>query len=287
MVLPEEFTPKFTHWFNGIGWKDRRAEGELLWPERFDAKAVGQEKKTYRHEYSAIFQQEPTPPEGQLFKADWFGTWGEEVQPDGSPVYVLGDKRYLKAKAWRFAVCDTAISTADSADWTVCQIWDCIGGNLVLVAQLRKRLDGTRIVPTLTEFYRLHQPQFLAVEAEFVGRFVIDQLRQKNLVVKPFSAAKHGGKQERAVAAEIRAEAGQVWLPNAPFVADWLAEVVGFPNTTHDDVTDCLSMAATLSARYQGEAQPEPDAETQAENEAKLRDERHRRLLWADSGFGR
>ena len=287
LVLPEEYTPKFSQWFNAIGWADKRAEGELLWAEKFDAKAIAQEKKTYRHEYSAIFLQEPTPAEGQLFKSEWFRTWGEESLSDGTAVYVLGEKRYAKDKAWRFATVDTAISTSDGADWTVAQVWDSVGGNLVLVDQLRKRLDGTKIVPALAEFYTLHQPQFLSVESEFVGRFVIDQLRQRNIVVKAFSAARHGSKQERAVAAEIRAEAGQVWLPSAAWVADWLAEVAGFPNGSHDDVVDALSQACLLANRYQGETQPEPDAETRAANEVKRRDERFTELLWHGSDFHR
>jgi hypothetical protein len=40
LTLPEEYTPKFSTWYNGIGWKDKRVEGELLWPERFTAKVL-------------------------------------------------------------------------------------------------------------------------------------------------------------------------------------------------------------------------------------------------------
>ncbi len=287
LVLPEEFTSKFANWFNGIGWKDKRNEGELLWPERFDAKAVAQEKRTYRHEYSAIFNQEPTPAEGQLFRADWFGTYSTETTPDGTELYVLGAKRFAKNRAWRFATCDTAISTSGDADWTVCQIWDAIGGNLVLVDQLRKRLDGTRIVPALTEFYRVHSPQFLSVESEFVGKFVIDQLRQRNVLVKPFSAARHGSKETRAVAAEIRAEAGQVWFPSAPWVSALVAELCSFPNGANDDCVDAVSMACLLAERYQVATEPEPDAETKAANEIRQREERFNRMLWAGSEFER
>ncbi len=231
LILPEEYTPKFSTWHNAINWKDRRQEGDLLWGERFNAQVLQQEKKTYRHEYSCIFQQEPTTPEGSLFKKEWFKYYTQDED-----AYVLGNKRFAKSKAWRIATCDTAISTAAGSDWTVCQVWDIVGGHLVLVDQLRKRLDGTKIVPTLTAFCRQHNPQFIAIEKEFCGAFVIDQLREQNVVVKGFSARNHGDKETRAVAAEIRLEQGQVWFPaDKDWVSDLEVELLGFPHGTHDD----------------------------------------------------
>ena len=64
----KQYSPKFKDWHNGIGWKDKRVEGELLWPERFNEQVVAAEKRRYRHEYSAVFDQEPTPADGTLFK---------------------------------------------------------------------------------------------------------------------------------------------------------------------------------------------------------------------------
>lgn len=231
LVLPEEFSPKFSTWFNGVGWRDKRQEGELLWPERFSSEVLAGERKRYRHEFSAIFNQEPTAKEGTLFKREWFKHYTEDETH-----YYLGTRRVAKAGAWRIATVDTAVSVNPEADFTVCQVWDLIGNNLILVHQLRKRLDGVKIVPALTEIWNTYQPQFLAVEKQFVGQFVCDQLRNQNILVKPFDAKKHGDKETRAISGEIRLEAGQVWFPSdKSWVADLESELLAFPHGLHDD----------------------------------------------------
>jgi predicted phage terminase large subunit-like protein len=280
LVLPEEYTPKYSAWFNGIGWRDKRAEGELLWPERFDEKVIQQEKKRYRHEYSAIFQQEAVPADGTLFKPDWFRHWTTETV-DGAEFYVLGERKLAKEKAWRFVVVDTAISTSASADYTVIQVWDVIGPYLILVHQVRKKLDGNRIVPTITEVYETYQPQFVAVEKQFVGAFVIDQLRQANVLVKAFDAKRYGDKEQRAIAGEIRMEAGQVWFPaEAEYLAALQSELLGFPNAAHDDQVDGLSMAAALADKYKSRLPEELTPEEAAERAKAEAAEKFNRLLW-------
>ena len=48
----------------------------------------------------------------------------------------------------------------------------------------------------------------------------------------------------RMAAQSVKIEAGRVHLPtDAPWLADLLSEVCGFPNTAHDDQVDALSQA--------------------------------------------
>lgn len=231
LVLPAEAKPSVTNSYNNaIGWKDTREEGELLAPERFPRETIEAEKQRLRYTYHTLYQQDTTPRDGDRFRAEWFKTYTEDESH-----YHHDGKKLPKEKAWRIATCDTAISTSATADYTVCQVWDVIGNTLVLVDQLRKRLDGTKIVPALAAFFRQHQPQYLAVESEFVGRFVLDQLRADGITVRAFKAKGHGDKETRAVAAEIRLEAGRVWLPSRPWVADLESELLSFPNGRHDD----------------------------------------------------
>jgi predicted phage terminase large subunit-like protein len=280
LVLPEEYSPKFSTWFNGLGWRDKRQEGDLLWPERFPADVVAGEKKRYRHEYSAVFLQEPVPAEGTLFRAEWFREWAEGVE-DRTPVYILDGKRYPKSSAWRFATCDTAITTNPGSDWTVCQVWDVVGPHLLLVDQLRRKLDGSKIVPALAAFVEAHGPQFLAVEKQFVGQFVIDQLRERDIVIKPFDVQLYGSKEQRAVSAEIKMEAGQVWLPpGKEWVADLQRELLGFPHAAHDDQVDALSSACLLAQKYKGKLVEAETAEDREDRVRKEAEDRFQRLLW-------
>jgi predicted phage terminase large subunit-like protein len=282
LVLPEEYDSKFSSWYNAINWKDRRSEGELLWPERFNETVVAGEKKRYRHEYSAIFLQEPTPAEGTLFRKDWFKYWSEDAEGN----YVLDGKRYPKASAWRYTTVDTAVSTSDTACYTVALTWDVIGQEKILVSMLRKRLDGAKIVPALARVYEELNPQFLCVEKEFVGKFVCDQLRERGVTVKPFSAKGHGDKETRAVAAEISMESGHVWFPaNATWLGELEKEVLAFPNGTYSDAVDCLSMACILADKHKGRAEDPLTPEQQEQKVKKEAEERFTKMLWQGCPF--
>ena len=58
----------------------------------------------------------------------------------------------------------------------------------------------------------------------------------------PIGIAPKGSKQDCLAAQSAKIEAGHVYLPtDAPWLADFLAEVLAFPNTSHDDQIDTLS----------------------------------------------
>jgi phage terminase large subunit-like protein len=52
-------------------------------------------------------------------------------------------------------------------------------------------------------------------------------------------------KISRALTAAARLEAGHVcWPKDAPWLSDWEAELLAFPNGWHDDQADCFAYAA-------------------------------------------
>ncbi|HEX3151226.1 MAG TPA: phage terminase large subunit [Gemmataceae bacterium] len=288
LILPEEARSLPV---NSLGWKDTRAEGELLWPEAYGHEVLKGERKKYRAEYAAVFLQDPRPQEGNLFRPEWFKQYStqEQVVEDAVQVsYRLGDKTVRASDCWRFATVDLAVSVSDSADWTVCQVWDCWRGHLILVHQLRARLDGTQIIPRLVEIQNEYKPQFMVVESEFTGKFVQDQLREKDVMVRPFRAKDHGSKEIRSIAAQVMMEDGRVWFPtDKGWVADLESELMSFPTAAHDDQVDCLSAAALTAQRYDSH-EPEPvilTAEQEREQQEKERQERHLQILEAGSRF--
>lgn len=279
LVLDAEHDPEFTDGFPNSHWIDPRAAGELLWPERIGPSEINNFKRQFRNDYWAVFQQRPTAPEGSLFKGDWFRFW----KPEGED-YRLGDKTYPLTAFTKVMTVDLAIGTKANNDWTVAQIWAFGKGQCVLLHQRRERVDGARVVPLLTSLYRAWRPSVVAVEDVAYQRVVIDQLRSRNVPVKPVRPTQD--KESRSVPAQIRAEAGQVWLPEGQvWVTDWLGEVCSFPHARHDDQVDALSMAMQLAERWAGK--PETEI-TPAELEAKRRagETNHfEAMLWADSRF--
>lgn len=269
LVLPAEAKPDITNsFFNGIGWKDKRQEGELLNPERFPQEVLDIKKRELRHKYYCLFQQDPSPADGSQFQAGWFRHYREDETH-----YLCGEKRLPKDKAWRFCSMDTAFTTGSESDYTVIQVWDVVGQDMVLVHQFRRRIGGNLLVPSVQEIVKQFSPEIVIVEKESIGQFVIDQLRAADLPVKPFQAQRWGSKELRAVAAEIRLEAGRVWFPTKPWVAELERELLAFPNGRHDDQVDALSSACIVADKYCGKLEPEKtEAELKAIAEQKERE---------------
>lgn len=180
LCLPEEFEPA-RKCFTSIGWSDpRTVEGELLWPEKFPASAIEKMKQTLGSmDYAAQYQQNPVPSGGAIFKEKWFRYCSIEGDH-----YVLetpeGTRHIAISDCWRFTVVDVAVSTKQSADWTVIQTYDVTPQNeLLLIDQVRGRYDN----PTQQKLIRLTyfrlRPQFVQIEAVAYQLALIQQLRDE------------------------------------------------------------------------------------------------------------
>lgn len=260
LVLPEEYTP--TNYFNGIGWTDRRKEGELLWEEKYNADVVAAEKKRLRNDFYTIYQQNPTPAAGNLFKPEWI------------KYYNAGENR----PGWRFGTVDLAIGTNSDNDYTVCQIWEAANGNLYLLHQWRGRVDGAKVIPTLKGLYDTWKPSFLVVEQFGYQKMVLDQLKANGVCVKAYK--EQGNKEIKSITAQIKMEAGQVYFPaGAAYCADIEHELLTFPKASHDDIVDCVSMAAFISQRYDRRTEEEelpPEEKAKKDEEQRQKDFKRR-----------
>lgn len=278
LVLPAEANPTLTNgYYNGLGWKDTREPGQPLCPKRIGMAELDDAKRTMRHKYHCLYNQDPMPRIGERFKSEWFRYYSE-----GDGYYNLNGQFLHKDDAWRFATSDSAVSQKKGSDYTVIQIWDVIGDNMILVDSFRKRLDGNQIVPFIQGVNRDYTPQFVGIELESVGKFIVDQLKGSNVLVRPFKSQRHGDKETRAVAAEIRLEARKVWFPantSKGWVADLEREILAFPHAKHDDQVDCLSMACILADKYLGKLEPEKTPEQVAAEIKKKEEDRFLKIM--------
>jgi predicted phage terminase large subunit-like protein len=61
-------------------------------------------------------------------------------------------------------------------------------------------------------------------------------------MTRPIGVKPEGSKQDRVATQSAKIEAGQVHLPkDAPWLHDFLHELLGFPNARHDDQVDSVS----------------------------------------------
>jgi predicted phage terminase large subunit-like protein len=69
-------------------------------------------------------------------------------------------------------------------------------------------------------------------------------------MTRPIGIIPKGSKADRMVAQTAKIEAGHVYLPKeAPWLAEFLSELLGFPNARHDDQVDSVSQFLNWAAQ--------------------------------------
>jgi predicted phage terminase large subunit-like protein len=230
-----------------------RAPGEALWPERYPIEKLERIRTRWDHDearlgpywWSALYQQEPTPREGGLFKRSWFRYYTHDDE-----FYRLEDGRALKkSDCWCFLTCDLAVSTKTTADFFALGVWMIHPdtSTLLLHDVIHERLEGPDQGPLIARVSAERSPAFVSVEAVQYQLALVQELWRKGVPAKEVRVDKD--KVARAQLAATRMVAGTVYLRRgAPWLTDLEDELVSFPNARHDDLVDMLSMAAHEAA---------------------------------------
>lgn len=211
-----------------------------------------------------------------VFKRGWFGYWkreGEFYRLQGR-----GPDRLVRiSDCWRFAVVDCAgvekRKPSHDPDFSVDQTYDITPtGDMLLIGQWRKQAATTETEDAIVRETGKYDTPYDLVEYAHVGIGIIQHLRRRGIAVRSIPA--HKSKLVRSQTAQIRAEAGTVFLPAGErWVVDELEpELYSFTGTdldAHDDQVDCLSHAAKWVQKMAGAVTSELD-ETRNARHAEL-----------------
>jgi len=214
-------------------------DGTRLWPERFDYDRI--RANITARDWNSLYQQQPIPDEGVLFKREWFRTY--QPQQDG---YVV-DGEFVPAKSVRTAViCDLAASMKESADYTVIgAVGVTPAGELLLLDLIRKHMEGPDIVPALERMHARWGADDVWIEKVGFQLTIIQAAIRAGLPVRELVPDKD--KLARAFTVAALMEGGRVFFRQG---ADWLPELMhealAFPNGRHDDQVDVLSYAGIV-----------------------------------------
>lgn len=197
--------------------------------------------------FSALYQQRPSPAEGNLFKRLWWRYWSPAPQTGAGPRLDLGGRIFNLHDCWRFATVDLANSTRTSADWTVISAWArTVDGDLVLLDRTRARIgeaDHFTHARPLVERWRLDT---LFVEQSQYGTTLVREAAVNKVPLAPLAA--DTDKLSRALPASAWASNGRIWLPaGQEWTRVWVDEHAGFPNAAHDDQVDTLAYAVRVA----------------------------------------
>jgi predicted phage terminase large subunit-like protein len=206
--------------------KERRA-GELLWPSRLSREVLADLKTALGSwAYAGQYQQSPAPLEGGIIKRKWLKFYRE-----------LPGNRGTWIQSW-----DCTFKDARDSDFVVGQVWFQSGAEYYLVDQVRERMDFVRTRQAIQAMSRKY-PQATAklVENKANGPAVISSLRAEIDGIIPIEPRE--SKQARAHAVSPLFNAGNVFLPEAPWTGDFIDELTKFPGSAHDDQVDACTQA--------------------------------------------
>jgi predicted phage terminase large subunit-like protein len=207
----------------------RRAPGEPLHPYRESVETLEQLRRDMGNlTFSAQYQQNPLPTEGNLVKRSWFGVY--------QPTDLLGMERWIQS--W-----DTGSKTASSHDFSVCTTWGLKAGNIYLIDVWRGKLEMPELCRKVIELSDKFSPERVLIEDKGSGTALMQALRALYF----YKATPYVPKDDKIVrlgGVTPTIEGGHVHLPqSASWLDDYLHELCGFPGTKHDDQVDSTSQA--------------------------------------------
>jgi len=209
----------------------RTEEGELLWPEYHGKEKVEKKKKRLRPVgVAGQFQQRPAPADGGIVNINWFKRFREIPA------------KHLRKET--IQVWDTA-QKADEIqnDPSVCGTWVRTDTGYYLIDVFRKWLTQPQLERAFVDLYNKYKPHRVIVEDKSSGSGLIQHAKEETTIPVLAFEPEHD-KVTRLSVESGTIEAGNVFIPEeASWVFDFLQEVQNFPNGTHDDQCDLLSMA--------------------------------------------
>ena len=130
------------------------------------------------------------------------------------------------------------------SDWSVGITARFYQGRFYILDVFRRKVEFGALMRSVCAASRQYGSTRLLIEDAASGQQVIQQLREDVPagVDLPIAVRPTSDKIVRFEAISSRIEAGVVVLPrSAPWKADFVAELVGFPNARHDDQADALA----------------------------------------------
>ena len=225
-------TPFYTETFT-------RKAGEALHPDREPLDFL----ETLRlqigsYNFAGQYQQSPAPLGGGLVKREWLQSYT-----------TLPEQFELIFQSW-----DTANKATELSDYCVCTTWGLKNKKLYLLHVLRRRME----YPELKRMVRFQKEHYgarnVVIEDKASGTQLIQELINEGMT----GVTKYEPKMEKILrlhTATNLIENGAVFLPeNAPWLYDYIHELLTFPNGKHDDQADSTSQALDWYKTYSSES---------------------------------
>lgn len=224
-------------------------DGEALWDEFYPLPVLERIRNVLPvRDWSALYQQKPTPDEGDYFKREWFRYY--DVLPKHLRVYGASDYA-VTAKGGDYTV--HIVCGVDPDDnLYVMDLWRAQTESHIWIEQFINMVDKTKPLNWGEESGQI---------VKSLGPFIDKRMRERKVYCRREQMTSVADKPTRSRSIQARAAMGKVYLPhNAPWVADFIGELLNFPAGKHDDQVDAFGLIGRMLDTMVGGVRPTNEA---------------------------
>jgi predicted phage terminase large subunit-like protein len=225
-----------TYSYEAIATKDEkhRKAGEALHPERYPLPELLRIKASIDpREWTALYQQNPVPPDGIAFKAEWMQFKAPpktELNWYIGTDFAIGEKQTNDPTClWPFAV--------DSND------------DIYFDTMIHGRFSAMEIVEHLCDLMERYKPREVAIEnvhiSKTIGPYLNKRMQERRIYTTLREISPTKDKLARASTLRGRMQQRKVWF-HPTTKTDVMSEFLAFPAGRHDDRVDAASTGMTM-----------------------------------------
>lgn len=232
-----------------------RPVGEPLWAEMASPDFLNEMKLQDPRGFSALYQGQPTPEEGNEIKREAVRTYQPHELPRALRPYAASDHAVSEEQATNRDPTCMGIGSIDENG----VLW-------ILPDLFWRRADTEVVVEAMLSMMRQHLPQIWWAEKGHISKSIGPFLRKEMLASQTYinlqevTPVKDKLTRARAIIAMINM--GRVRFPAfAPWWGKAMEEMLKFPNGKHDDFVDMIAYLG-LGLMQQVRAKPQQPAKT-------------------------
>lgn len=222
-------------------------EGEALWPEWYDVKALEAIKSVLvPRDWQSLYQQDPTPDDGEYFKREWFRRYTD--LPKSLNIYMSGD----------FAV------TEDDGDYTSIMVWgvDHVG-QIFALDRWYKQSESEGMIWQLIHMIIRWKPWAFIGEGGPIRRaiepFLMRLMAEKKVSCVIEWLTGGGDKPANCRSFQAMLSCGRIYFPYTDWAEEVIANLLKFPGGKHDDDVDaCGLFGRHIATVWDANRPPEP-----------------------------